>query len=650
MKNAALDLRSLAAIVVSLTLVMAPHAARVPVWTTVLCTFALALRLYVGWRRRALPGRWALLILALAGVAGVLYSYRTLFGRDSGVTLLLVMAALKMLELRRPRDVNVVIVLCYFLTITNFFYTQTIPTALYTLGAVWVVTATMVSLQHEASPGQPLHIVRTSGTMLAQAIPVMLVLFVLFPRIQGPLWGMPQLQSTARSGLSDTMSPGTIADLSLSDEIAFRAQFETVPANAQQLYWRGPVMWDYDGRTWRTGQPTALSAPRHEALSEPLAYTVTLEPHQERWLLLIDLPSRLPPRSLLTRDYQVLSFRPVRERIRYEAQSLLQYRFGDDALASELQQALQLPPGTAPRALEMARSWRAEQPDARALVERALRMFRDEPFIYTLAPPELTKDPVDEFLFETRRGFCEHFASSFTVLMRAAGVPARVVTGYLGGELNPVDGYLVVRQSEAHAWSEVWIAGSGWVRIDPTAAVSPMRIQQGLANAVPATDPLPLFRRVRADWLRTVRHTWDAVSNSWNQWVLGYSPERQTRFLSSLGFPQITWQDMVIALSVTTGALIAGFAAVMMRRLRSGQVDQVQRAWLAFCAAMAARGVSRRLSEGPRDFSRRCAQTVPVLRERIESVTRMYIRLRYGRDRGPELLAQLRAAIASIER
>lgn len=650
MRNAALDMRSLAAIITSLAVVMAPHAARVPVWTAALCAFALVLRLYVGWRRRSLPSRWALLVLALAGVAGVFYSYRTLFGRDSGVTLLLVMAALKVLEMRHPRDVNVVIVLCYFLTITNFFYTQTIPTALYTLGAVWVVTATMVSLQHEASPGRPVHIARTSGIMLAQAVPVMLVLFVLFPRIQGPLWGMPQIQSTARSGLSDTMSPGTIADLSLSDEIAFRAQFESVPANAQQLYWRGPVMWDYDGRTWRTGQPTALSSPRYEARSEPLSYAVTLEPHQERWLFLIDLPGRLPPRSLLTRDYQVLSFRPVRERIRYEAQSLLEYRFGDDALASELQQALQLPPEAAPRALEMAQSWRAEHSDPRALVERALQMFRDEPFVYTLAPPELTKDPVDEFLFETRSGFCEHYASSFTVLMRAAGIPTRVVTGYLGGELNPVDGYLVVRQSEAHAWSEVWIAGSGWVRIDPTAAVSPIRIQQGLANAVPATDPLPLFSRVRADWLRGARHTWDAVSNSWNQWVLGYSPERQTRFLSSIGFPQITWQDMVIALSAATGALIFVFAVVMTRRLRARQVDQVQRAWLAFCAAMAARGVQRRLSEGPRDFSRRCMQAVPALRERIEDVAGLYIRLRYGRGRDPGLLTQLRTAVAGFER
>jgi transglutaminase-like putative cysteine protease len=648
MRNPSLDLRSLVAVVASLAAVMAPHAARVPAWTVALCLLALSLRLYAGWRRRPLPAGWTLVTLALAGIAGVLYSYRTLFGRDSGVTLLLVMAALKLLEMQRARDVNVVIVLCFFLAITNFFYTQTIPTAVYTLAAVWLVTATMVSLQHEAGPGHPAVVARTSGVMLLQAIPIMLVLFVLFPRVQGPLWGVPQIQSTARSGLSDTMSPGTIADLSLSDEIAFRVQFDPVPANAQQLYWRGPVMWDYDGRTWRTGQPTSLSSPRIDALSAPLKYAVTLEPHEERWLFLVDLPARLPPRSVLTREYQVLAFRPVRERIRYEAESVLSYRIGIDTLSSELQRALALPAGAAPQAVELARAWRAEQSDARALVARALQMFREQPFIYTLAPPELTKDPVDEFLFETRRGFCEHYASSFTVLMRVAGIPARIVTGYLGGELNPVDGYLVVRQSEAHAWSEVWISGEGWVRVDPTAAVSPLRIQQGLENAVPATDPLPLFRRVRSDWLRNARHTWDAVGNSWNQWVLGYSPERQNRFLVTMGFPDVTWRDMVIVLAVATGVLVAVFGGLMLRRLRPEKIDQVQRAWLAFCASMAARGVRRRQSEGPRDFARRSIRSVPALREGIENIAALYIQLRYGRLPDPDAIARLRAAVSSI--
>ncbi|HWQ38640.1 MAG TPA: DUF3488 and transglutaminase-like domain-containing protein [Burkholderiales bacterium] len=646
--TAALGPRNLAAIVISVAVVMAPHAARSPLWTSGLCCLALGLRVYLGWRRKAAPRRWIVLALAAAGAIGVILSYRTLLGRDSGVTLLLVMAALKVLEMQHPRDVTVVIVLSYFLSITNFFYTQSIPTALYTLAAVWLVTAMVVSLQHRAAPARLAFVARTSGVLLLQATPLMLLLFILFPRVQGPLWGLPQIQSAARSGLSDTMSPGTIADLSLSDEIAFRAEFLTPPPNPQQLYWRGPVMWDYDGRTWRTGLPTSLSSPPHEKRSAPISYAVTLEPHQERWLFLIDLPSGLPPRSLLTRDYQVLSFRPVRERIRYEAQSVLAYRIGAETLQGELQRALSLPDQAAPEARALARGWRAESSDPRALVERALQMFRDQPFVYTLAPPELTKDPVDQFLFETRRGFCEHYASSFTVLMRAAGVPARVVTGYLGGELNPLDGYLVVRQSEAHAWSEVWIPDEGWVRVDPTAAVSPLRIQQGLATAVPAGDPLPLFKRVRAEWLRKVRHTWDAVGNSWNQWVLGYSPERQNRLLTTIGFPDVTWRDLIVALSATTGAVVLAFMLVMFRRLRTGRRDPVQRLWLRFCELMAARGLPRGPAEGPRDFAQRLAGSLPHLRERIEQIAALYITLRYGREPDSGQLARLRGLIGAL--
>jgi hypothetical protein len=277
-------------------------------------------------------------------------------------------------------------------------------------------------------------------------------------------------------------------------------------------------------------------------------------------------------------------------------------------------------------------------------------MFRDQPFVYTLAPPELTKDPVDQFLFETRSGFCEHYASSFTVLMRAAGVPARVVTGYLGGELNPVDGYLVVRQSEAHAWSEVWIDGEGWVRVDPTAAVSPLRIRQGLATAVPAGDPLPLFKRVRAEWLHQLRHSWDAMSNRWNQWVLGYTPERQSRFLANFGLPDVSWQQMVAALAVATGSLLLVFALTMFWRVRVRRAEEVQRLWLRFCTAMASRGLPRKPSEGPRDYARRIARTRPHLAPHVEPLSALYIRTRYGEQRTAAHLAQMRSLIRSLSR
>lgn len=650
MQPEALDLRRLGAVVASVAVVMAPHALRVPTWAALFCAAVLALRVVIAWRHRQLPPRWLLFSLAIAAIAGVLISYRTLFGRDSGVVLLLAMAALKLLEMRRPRDVNVVIVLCYFIAITNFFYTQTIPTALYSIAAVWLITATLVSLQHRAPAGRLRPIMRTSGVLLMQAIPVMLLLFVLFPRVQGPLWGLPQIQDSARTGLSESMSPGSLSQLSLSDEIAFRVQFENGQPNVQQLYWRGPVMWDFDGRTWRAGQPVTLSVARYEALSAPLRYSVTLEPHEERWLFLIDMPYRLPPLSALTRDYQVLSFRPIRERLRYTAESVLQYRVGAETLRSEIRQALALPVGAAPQARALAEQWRRDSADPRVLIQRALQMFGSQPFLYTLEPPTLDKDPVDQFLFETRAGFCEHYASSFAVLMRAAGIPARIVTGYLGGEINPVDGFLVVRQSEAHAWTEVWIDGEGWTRVDPTAAVSPLRIQQGLASAVPETDPQPLIRRTHLEWIKQLRHNWDAVTNSWNQWVLGYTPVQQSRFLSSFGLSQVTWQQMVAALIAATGALLLAFALAMLWRVRSLNPDPVQRAWLRYGEVMARRGLQRRRAEGPLDFTARAVNRFPQQREMLLRIGELYIKLRYGARPDAHMLEQLRAAVHSLQK
>ena len=640
-----------AAILFSVAVVMAPHVAHVPAWTTVFCSTALLLRLVGAWRRDPLPPKWLLLVFAAIAVCGVMYSYRTLFGRDSAVTLLLAMTVLKLMEMHARRDITVIVVLCYFLTIINFFYTQTIATALYSLGAVWIITATMVSLQHQARPARLKQVVITSGILLSQAVPVMLVLFVLFPRVDGPLWGLPRIQQSGRSGLSNEMSPGSLARLSLSDSIAFRATFETLPANAKQLYWRGPVFWDYDGRTWRAGQRVTLSKFQFEGLGPSLSYSVTLEPHDKRWLFLIDVPSSLPQDSVLTRDYQVIALRPVSQRLRYDATSTPRYRVGKEVLPTELQRALALPEWTAPRTRAMVREWQEEGLGSRQIVDRALRMFQTQPFIYTLEPPPLVNDPVDQFLFETRRGFCEHYASSFTVMMRAAGVPARVVTGYLGGEVNPVDGYLVVRQSEAHAWTEVWLRGEGWVRIDPTAAVSPLRVQSGLVSAVSASDAQPLLRRTQLQWMIEMRYQWDAVTNSWNQWVLGYSPERQYHFLSSFGLSNVGWQDMLVALMFATVFIIISFAFVMFVRIREQRVDHIQYLWLRYCKSMAAKGIARKPSEGPRDFTERAVNFFPALRNEIRRIGDLYIDLRYGiKNVNAAAIRELRKDIAALHR
>jgi transglutaminase-like putative cysteine protease len=649
MSNAAgLSPINLTALLFSLALVIAPHAQHLPVWIPAFGATVLLARFYLGYRRKPLPNRWLLLAAALAAVAGVALSYRTLYGRDVSVALLTVMAALKLMEMSKPRDTMVVVLLAYFLVITNFFYSQSIPTALYMLVIVWLITATMISLQHQAGPPRPAAVLRHAASLIAQGTPIMLALFLLFPRVQGPLWGLPQVNYGAKSGLSDVMSPGDVSALSLSDDVAFRVLFEIPPEKPSQLYWRGPVLWDFDGRAWRAGQIYTANSIEYEALGPPLNYTVTLEPHDQRWMFAIDLPSRAAPNSYFSVDYQMLARRPVRERVRYDMQSVPSYRVGVNEHRMHLRRALRLPDAAAPRAQALAASWRAELSGDRDIMLRALTMFREQPFTYTLAPPELGDNPVDQFLFETRSGFCEHYASAFTYLMRVAGVPARVVTGYLGGEINPVDGYLIVRQSEAHAWTEVWLSGEGWVRVDPTAAVSPLRIERGLAAAVPETDQASLRARNRLEWLRQARFAWDAVANSWNQWVLGYNPERQVRFLSQLGLAQATWQNMVIALIATSGIILLVLALLLLVRLTARRMDPVQRAYFRFCQAMARRGAPRKPSEGPRDFAARVSLQFPQLRETVQRIAALYVALRYGGENNPRVLEEFRQAVNSL--
>lgn len=641
-----LSLTNLSAILVSLALVMAPHTSHLPTWIPVLVAVILLARFYFGWLRKRLPNKILLVAVAIACAAGVAFSYRTLYGRDVGVALLSVMMALKVMEMTTSRDTMVAVLLAYFLVITNFFYSQSIPTALYLLLVVWVITATMIGLQDRVGRPRLLDIARRAAALLLQGIPIMLALFLLFPRVQGPLWGLPQINYSAKTGLSESMSPGDVSSLSLSDGVAFRALFEHQPEKPAELYWRGPVMWNFDGRTWRAGLNLTAQKITVEKVGPILRYTVTMEPHDRSWIFAIDTPLLVPPDAYITTDRQLLSRRVVRERLRYEMQSTLQYRVDQNESPSTLRMARQLPAGVAPRARALAAQWRAEGGSDRDIVARALGLFRSQPFMYTLEPPPLGADPVDEFLFQTRSGFCEHYASAFTFLMRAAGIPARVVTGYLGGEINPVDGYLVVRQSDAHAWTEVWLPDEGWVRVDPTAAVSPLRIERGRAAAVPEAE-LALLERRSFDWLRQARYAWDAVANTWNQWVLGYNPERQGRLLSKFGMKDVSWQDLVIILAVVSGLIILVLSLALLYRINAARPDAIQRAYIAFCANMARRGAVRAPSEGPRDFAARVALQLPELRDAAQRISALYISLRYG-DGGNERQADLVALRAAV--
>jgi transglutaminase-like putative cysteine protease len=635
--------RDLAWLIGSLALVIAPHTLRAPWWLTLLTLCLFAWRFYYALDRAPLPSRWLVLGVAAAAMLGVWIEYRTLFGRQPGIVLLMLFAGLKLLETRTHRDAAAAAFLGYILIITNFLYTQSIPTAALMCAALFAITATLIGFS--APNRAPRPNLRSAALLLAHAAPAALALFLLFPRVQTPLWGLPQDAYAAMTGLSETMSPGNLSSLAQSDAIAFRAEFDgDLPPQALR-YWRGPVMWDFDGRTWSIGGYVPARFDPPAAGRATYRYDVVLEPHNRTWLLALESAASVPPNARYSGDGQVLARFPVRARLRYDLASVIAPEPRTEETDLLLRRALRLPPGFNPKAAALAAQWRAGTRDADEILSRAIAFLRQGRYVYTLEPPLLGADSVDEFLFATKAGFCEHFSSAFVFLMRAAGVPARVVTGYQGGELNPFDRIITVRQSDAHAWTEVFLPARGWVRVDPTAVAVPGRVESGLARAVPQTEQA-LMQRPEFEWLRDLRYQWEAAAHKWNLWVLGYNPERQRELMSLVGMRDADWRSLTATLFTALGLMTVLLLLWSLRHV--ARPDPVQRAWRAFCAKLAARGVERFPNEGPRDYAERAARALPAARRVILHIGALYIGLRYGPHASARRAKQLRRLVRSL--
>lgn len=618
----------------------APHFMHQPPWLSIAAGAMLLWAVWLWWKDQRLPGRWILIPLVCAGSAGILFEFHTLFGRDAGVAMLVMFMTMKLLELKSRRDAMVVVTLGYFLLLTHYLFSQSIPTGLWLLVAMWLVTATLIRL-HGGPATSPRETLRYAGVLSLQAVPFMLVLFLLFPRISGPLWGLPSDAHAGKTGLSDTMSPGSIAELVQNADIAFRVRFDGPLPPRQKLYWRGPVMEQFDGTTWQPYKGRH-PAPQTENLSPPVAYETTLEAHNQRWLLALDAPVNLPAEISRNGTLTVVSQNAINERQRFRLSASLDYRFNTSEDPVVLQRNLALPAESNPKTRALANQWRASNAPE-GVIAKALALFAAE-FTYTLQPPLLGRHSVDDFLFQSKRGFCEHYAAAFVVLMRGAGIPARVVGGYQGGEFNPLDQYLVVRQSDAHAWTEVWLAGKGWVRVDPTAAVSPDRIETGIATALGFGEPLPMLIQLRSEWIRTLRYRWEAINNAWNQSVLGYNPQRQRELLARLGLSETDWRSLAITLGSTCGLLVAGLMAWAL--YKRPERDPVVRLWHKALRHLARRKVDCAPWETPLDLARRVREQRPELAEPFQRVVDAYLLARYGKT--DQHLKTLRDAIAQL--
>jgi len=626
-------------LIATLILVTLPHFSHVLLWIPPIFFGLLLWRYQITREQKPLPSQK--LLFAIALIIFVALIFRSGLGRNGYVALLILLSGIKLLEMNSKRDALLICFLSYFLIITNFLYSQSIPTALYMILVMLVATAALISINdNRLLTRQRL---RLSGVLLMQALPVMFILFLLFPRVAGPFWKLPIDTRSGVTGLSESMSMGDVSQLSISNEIAFRVKFDGELPPPEQRYWRGPVLSWTNGRDWKRlyEQKHVNQKLNLHATSKPFDYTITLEPHNRRWLFALDLPSKAPLNMKLGLDYQLLANSAVRERKRYKLRSYTDYR-ADIITPRQYRTTLHMPRGKHYRARALAAKWRQANSQPEAIIQRALQYFNQAPFVYTHTPELLFADPVDEFLFETREGFCEHYAAAFTILMRAAGIHARVVTGYLGGTVNPIDGYLVVRQRHAHAWSEVWLADKGWVRIDPTSAVSPERVEQGIESALPLEMNLNSDSSLAKIW-QQLGNSWDAINNGWNQWVLGYGPARQAEFLKHLGLKGIDWQGMVILLVVIIAIILFSYAIWMFLRPYSSRNDPAQQLYLRFCKKLAQRGWNRHPSEGPLNFAKRVGLARPDLASQIQQIVELYLQTRYRSQF--QRLAELRIAV-----
>jgi len=632
-----------------------PMVAYVPTWIACLGTLLVALRFVLVARSEkrsdAAPETirsWVLGLLALAIAIAIRQSLGYFIGRDPCVAFLFTLIGIKFLETRNARDGTLIVGLACLLIVTPFFYSQSMFAAVLAIPAVVLIGGALQALARPAGlaplPGGWRAPLGVTFRMLAQGIPLALTLFLIFPRIGGPLWGVPADHS-ASTGLSDRMAPGAISELSLSDAVAFRVDFEGPVPPPWLRYWRGPVLSRFDGREWTMGAPKPNGVFTRPD-GPPVIYTVTLEPHWKPWLFALDLPGSLPQlasdsehgmstdaNAVLTGDQQLLARAPVTQPLRYQQTSNLRNAYaayGGVELEQEIEDNLALPHtgvNSNPRTVAYARELRRAHPDDRGYIDAVLNGFNKEAYFYTLTPPPLGEDPIDGFLFQTRRGFCEHFASAFVVLLRAAGIPSRVVTGYQGGTMNPNGDYMIVRQSDAHAWAEALVDGE-WRRFDPTAAIAPSRIQMGLGGAVPASDPIPALARLDETFLKSFQLSWDAINHDWRRNVIGFNLDRQRSLWREWKLDVLApWQVTAVVMAI--GAFWVAALLVWLAWHKRRQ-DRARSLWDAMCARLARAGLPRAAHEGPLAYAARAAERWPEFMGAFSIIGDSYAALRYG--------------------
>ena len=633
-------------VIAALCISMFPQLLSMPLHLIPITLLPIVLRLLAEFRNwKPMPLYLRVIATALA-VTALVITYGGLMGRRAAVSMLVLMLSLKLLETFRTRDARIVASLSLFLCATQFLFSQGVSMIVYIIACLLSSLIALMYL-HRREAFENIAVAQDNGRniftelgfglrLLALAFPIGLALFLLFPRWGSPLWGLPEEALDARSGLSNSMSPGSIQSLFMDDSPAFRVQFESGVPTQGELYWRGPVFWNFNGRSWRRSY---LSRNLHaddkpDLENVAIRYEIQMEPTEQHWIFALDYPALVPTGTHLTLDYQLISKKPITQLHDYVMAS--DPSFTDSPVLKQTlrRAALELPVGFNPRAFEMMRDWRGESNSDTEIVRRALAYFNQQKFRYTLNPPLLSEHSVDEFLFDTRSGFCEHYASAFTVMMRMAGIPARVVTGYQGGWYNDIGSYLLVRQSDAHAWSEVWIRGSGWTRIDPTAAIAPSRVERGAVGSLGERRHLLDY-----EWLRNARNTFDLFQRGWNNWVVVFSSESQSRLFSIFGWGALDSAKLVITMvaAILVIASITFMLLPLLLKFRSSKKqDPLLRLWHKFIKKLNKAGFASHPSMGPMELAVYANGQLKYKGNGIMRIAELYMLSRYSQNTGDQ--------------
>ncbi len=615
-------------IILALFVSLLPHVVRLPLWVVLWCLFMWAYLLFSIIYNRPKPEKWLKNALALIAFAGLLVTYHTRLDSNAYISLLALMAAIKPFEATTHRDRMVTLFLAYFIVITSLFQSETLSVMIYMFVSVLVTTAVLVRIND--SNGRLKTHFRVSAVILLQATPVMLILFFLFPRIDGSLVGITR-SDTGVTGFSEVLQPGMVSRLVEEKSVAFRVEFEQEIPAFEHLYWRGIVFSHFDGSAWHRNKNVPEAEITFESIN-PINYRIILEPHRSRWLFVLDFPEQIPQHASLYADFTVLSNEAVYRTKRYPVISGIRDHTGRSGLPEN--EYTRVPHTGNPKARALAKKMSAGTGGTEIVVDRALDYFRDNDFVYTLNPPLAGKHPIDDFLFDFQGGYCEHYSSAFAFLMRAAGVPARVVGGYLGGEVNPYGNYLIVRQSHAHAWVEVWSEKKGWSRVDPTLAVAPGRLEGGMEGAL-SPDELGIFAtkylQPFSAFILQARFGWDMVSKSWEAWFSGYSYDQQQALLERLGVDHSHGKGMVKLLAAGLVLVLLLFGVYLLLHMRGKQErpDNVKKLYGKFLRKLARTGIEKQVGDGPLEFAVKATRKRVDLENPIREITDLYVMLRY---------------------